>query len=265
MVHERLLHHLLRLTQRRPPTSASFDALRPQVDAVAEAAGLRRCDAKEEAALEAAAAARQPPRPHGCVSDEDVFMVARLVDEEENLGLFSRVYPSARTHQRYERFWAEGVGVTQRLAAAWIEAQAAASGGQTGDRATDWIAQLREEDEEYARLSAAAVPQRPAPAPPLFEQVDRGAGSASGDEVHRPGGRALPKLQKEGNARQQTMTLQQQLRQRVAERCAHPPQPKTTQPSWLALAAYKPADRARSCRLCRHSQTNTRQPPPGMK
>ena len=65
--------------------------------------------------------------------------------------------------------------------------------------------------------------QRPAPAPPLFEQVDRSAGSASGDEVHRPGGRALPKLQKEGSARQQTLTLQQQLRQRVAERCAHLP------------------------------------------
>ena len=83
MVHERLLHHLLRLTQRRQPTTETFDALVPKVFAVAEAAGLQRCTDEEEAQLARYVRVRQPP-PSGrqCVAEEDVYMVARLVDED---------------------------------------------------------------------------------------------------------------------------------------------------------------------------------------
>ena len=83
MVHERLLHHLLRLTQRRQPTRDTFDALFPKVFAVAEAAGLQRCTEAEEEQLARYVKVRQPP-PTGrlCVAEEDVYMVARLVDED---------------------------------------------------------------------------------------------------------------------------------------------------------------------------------------
>ena len=83
MVHERLLHHLLRLTQRRQPTSETFDALVPKVLAVAEVAGLQRCTDEEEAQLARYVKVRQPP-PSGrqCIAEEDVYMVARLVDED---------------------------------------------------------------------------------------------------------------------------------------------------------------------------------------
>lgn len=83
MVHERLLHHLLRLTQRRQPTTKTFDALVPKVFAVAQAAGLQRCTEEEEARLGRYVKARQPPPPgRQCVAQEDVYMVARIVDED---------------------------------------------------------------------------------------------------------------------------------------------------------------------------------------
>lgn len=85
MVHERLLHHLLRLTQRRQPTTETFDALVPKVFAVALAAGLQRCTEDEEAQLARRVRVRQPPPPgRQCVTEEDVYMVARLVDEDAN-------------------------------------------------------------------------------------------------------------------------------------------------------------------------------------
>lgn len=118
----------------------------------------------------------------------------------------------------------------QKLAAAWLEVS---EDTIEEESAKEWIDQLRAEDTEFETLLASSVNPRPVPAPPPFIQQQERATSTSsgkGDRVHeqRDDRRGkVPQLQPLSASKGQTVTLQQQLRQRVAERYA---QANTPQP-----------------------------------
>ena len=147
-----------------------------------------------------------------------------------NLGLFTRVYPRKGSSGQYSKFWTNGESAVQKLAAAWLEAAEDTVEAETADA---WIAQLRDEDTEFETLSATAPGSRPAapPAPPPFSKQQRQpqlGGAGEGDRVDdQRGQRTGMALQPQSPTKGQTITLQQQLRQRVAERYAqtHAPQP----------------------------------------
>lgn len=106
----------------------------------------------------------------------------------------------------------------QKLAAAWLDRTDDTIGAETAD---EWIAQLRDDDSEFEALSASPVGARPAPAPPPFFQHAGAAALGKGDHVHqqRDQRRGTPSSS-QAPTKGQTVTLQQQLRQRVAERYA---------------------------------------------
>ena len=67
----------------REASPSSAPACLPTMAAAVEAGGLQRCNDEEEAQLARYVKVRQPP-PSGrqCIAEEDVYMVARLVDED---------------------------------------------------------------------------------------------------------------------------------------------------------------------------------------
>ena len=136
--------------------------------------------------------------------------------DSAHLGLFTRVYPRKGTSERYSKFWTNGYSAVQKLAAAWVEAAEDTIGAET---AAEWIAQLRADDSEFAAMSdSSPVGARRAPAPPPFGQQYRLAETGGPDKRDRVD---------QQQTKRQTITLQQQLRQRIAERYAqtNSPQP----------------------------------------
>ena len=135
-----------------------------------------------------------------------------------NIGLFTRVYPRKGASDQYSKFWTNGYSAVQKLAAAWLDRTADTVGQETADQ---WIAQLRDDDSEFQALSASSVSARPAPAPPPFVQQAGTAALGNSDQVHlQRDQRRSTRSSSQAPTKGQTLTLQQQLRQRVAERYA---------------------------------------------
>ena len=135
-----------------------------------------------------------------------------------NAGLFTRVYPRKGASDQYSKFWTNGYSAVQKLAAAWLERTEDTIGEEGAD---EWIAELRDDDSEFQALSASPVSTRPAPAPPPFVQQAGTAALGKGDQVHlQRDQRRSTRSSSQAPTKGQTLTLQQQLRQRVAERYA---------------------------------------------
>lgn len=159
---------------------------------------------------------RNPRQSAGCrVVTYTCYLAVSSAHNSTNLGLFTRVYPRRGTSDEYSKFWTNGYSAVQKLAAAWVEAAEDTIGAET---AAEWVAQLRADDSEFVAMSGSAVGARSAPAPPPVGQQYRSA------EASGPNKRDRVDQQQ---TKRQTITLQQQLRQRVAERYAqtNSPQP----------------------------------------
>lgn len=113
----------------------------------------------------------------------------------------------------------------QKLAAAWLERTEDTIVAETAD---EWIAQLRDDDSEFEILYGSPVGARPAPAPPAFVQQAGTAALGKGDLVHHQRDQRRGTLaSSQAPTKAQTVSLQQQLRQRVAERYAQTSSPQS--------------------------------------